>query len=346
MRAVLLILVACASPLPVEERTVWSELGEVDHDGDGFAAALDCDDERPDVFPGATEEVADGVDQDCDGHELCYADDDHDGFGGVEVVAVVGEDCDVPRNFTSSVSTDCNDFEAWVNPAADEHPADGVDQDCDGLEHCFIDADRDGWGASQHTPHADLDCLSSGVSYRVGDCDDGDGSRHPSRVEACNGVDDDCDAIVDGPTSHDAVRLFQDQDGDGWGVRTEVTRACPPLEGWARIAGDCNDLFSGAFPGNQEICDGVDNDCDVGVDEASDALGVKSWFLDGDGDGLGDPDTERVACNPPDRLWVDNALDCNDDDAFKTCRGCDHGGGGRSLWWLALGWMLRRSRQG
>ena len=39
----------------------------VDHDGDGFPEGEDCDDNNDLVYPGAPENVADGIDNDCDG---------------------------------------------------------------------------------------------------------------------------------------------------------------------------------------------------------------------------------------------------------------------------------------
>lgn len=42
----------------------------VDLDGDGYEAAVDCDDSDPLVHPGAAEVKYDGIDQDCNGHDL------------------------------------------------------------------------------------------------------------------------------------------------------------------------------------------------------------------------------------------------------------------------------------
>ena len=33
-----------------------------------------------------------------------------------------------------------------ISPEANDVPLDGVDQDCDGLESCFVDNDNDGYG--------------------------------------------------------------------------------------------------------------------------------------------------------------------------------------------------------
>ena len=104
-----------------------------------------------------------------------------------------------------------------------------------------------------------------------------------------------------------------DEDGDGDGVLASE---------------DCDDQNASVYPGAEEICDGLDNDCDGSVDPET-ASGVREWSVDGDGDGFGDPDTSVRACEPPSGA-VANALDCDDEDpsvhpdAIEVCDGLDN----------------------
>ena len=76
---------------------------------------------------------------------------------------------------------------------------------------------------------------------------------------------------------------------------------------------DCNDSDPDVYPGADEYCNGIDDDCDGTVDE-SDALDALDWYRDSDGDGYGDiTDIER-ACNEP-AGYTDDDTDCDDSEA-------------------------------
>ena len=72
---------------------------------------------------------------------------------------------------------------------------------------------------------------------------------------------------------------------------------------------DCLDGDASVHPDADELCDGIDNDCDGTVD-GSDALDATRWFLDLDGDGFGDPTTEVVGCGGSG--MVTDGTDCDD----------------------------------
>jgi hypothetical protein len=46
---------------------------------------------------------------------------------------------------------------------------------------------------------------------------------------------------------------------------------------------DCNDSDPTIYPGADEICDGLDNDCDTEIDE--EPVDGTTWYTDLDGDG-------------------------------------------------------------
>ncbi len=93
-------------------------------------------------------------------------------------------------------------------------------------------------------------------------------------------------------------------------------------DGWA-AEDDCEDDNSAVHPGQLEVCNGVDDDCDGNVD-GEHVIGGEIYFHDGDGDGWGAPATQIIACGqPPGFVRLDG--DCNDDDisihpgAVETC---------------------------
>jgi MYXO-CTERM domain-containing protein len=97
------------------------------------------------------------------------------------------------------------------------------------------------------------------------DCDDADPAVFPGATELCNGGDDDCDGVADdGLSTYD---WYVDDDGDGYGDVFDRNDCTPPTAGYVELSGDCNDLDGSTYPGAVELCDGVDNDCDLAIDE-------------------------------------------------------------------------------
>ena len=313
----------------LEETTEASVLS--DADGDGYSAEEDCNDSDASVFPG-TEEICDGIDNNCDGVAdegvltAYYADSDGDGFGSM---LVMEEACELPVGYVANGS-DCDDEDATVYPAAEE-VCDGVDNDCDGSEDedlgdfFYADVDGDGYGDLNNTTQS---CeLPAGYSLSSDDCDDQNSAIHPAAEEVCDGLDNNCNAIIDDDVVSGAPEWFRDTDGDGFGDPEMVSEACAQPEGFVADDRDCDDINSDVYPGAAEYCNGVDDDCDGSTDE-DDALDTLTWYLDGDGDGAGDQTQTTQACTQP-LGYLSDASDCddNDDDVYpgapENCNGVD-----------------------
>jgi len=114
--------------------------------------------------------------------------------------------------------------------------------------------------------------------------------------------------------------FFADVDGDGFGDPSSTSEACSQPSGFVTDASDCDDASSGIHPAAAEICDPADTDenCNGSSDEDDPTLDAASrplWSPDRDGDGYGDPGAAPLAnCDGPSGA-VDNADDCDDDDA-------------------------------
>ena len=115
-----------------------------------------------------------------------------------------------------------------------------------------------------HTCGGDED---GGGQYLPDGGDDGDAAVHPGAAEVCNGVDDDCDALVDEGLT---VRSYLDADGDSYGDAATPVDACGVPAGYVLDSTDCDDSRADVFPGAPELCDGVDQDCDGVVDGGCD----------------------------------------------------------------------------
>jgi hypothetical protein len=146
------------------------------------------------------------------------------------------------------------------------------------------------------------------------DCDDANALAFPDASEVCDGIDNDCDGTIDNDPT-DGTRYYADADGDGYGDPLSSQRTCVPTSGAVTESTDCDDTQSTVHPGAEEVCDGLDNDCDNAVDE--DITETLTFYADADGDGYGDPDSALLGCAPTSGM-VENADDCNDSDYLTS----------------------------
>ncbi len=89
--------------------------------------------------------LSDGIDEDCDGFELCYEDLDADGWGS-DSSTVLSADFSCNEFGTIFGGGDCDDSDFTINPAALDIPGDGIDQDCDGMDAGAVAVPRSSWG--------------------------------------------------------------------------------------------------------------------------------------------------------------------------------------------------------
>jgi hypothetical protein len=229
----------------VPGRGAFGGMGVVDADGDGLVPPFDCDDTNP-LIPAPSDVTCDGVDDDCDrridedapvvAHRV---DADGDGIGEGPVVEV----CALPggRDLLVVDTGDCDVADALPTRWYTDQDGDGHGVTADFVDACAAPPD-----------HVALD----------GDCDDTDATVFPGAADdTCDGVDNDCDDAVDEDATV-VVRIDADQDG----FAGDATRAgtCdeedPP-------PGDCDDRNALVNPAAEEVCDGLDRDCDGDVDE-------------------------------------------------------------------------------
>jgi len=287
----------------------------------------DCVDDAPEVHPSAPEVCGNSIDDDCDaltdepGCSGCitfYMDNDQDSWG------VAGDSqclSQATGKYTALNTGDCNDNDANIHPQATES-CNGWDDDCDdatdeeGASGCswyFHDGDDDGWGIT-----GDKKCLCSTAGLytatKSGDCDDTSSAIHPTAIESCNGWDDDCNGTADDEGASGCVQFHYDYDQDGYGI-DDIKCYCEATGKYSAAGGgDCDDASNQIFPGANEVCNNLDDDCDGAVDEEG-ATGCMQYYRDYDGDGEGSTQW-KCLCKPSGDYDVTNSKDCCDSDSL------------------------------
>ena len=300
----------------------------------------DCNDADPAVHPGVAE-VCNGIDDDCDGVtdgqdtggcKTFYKDGDKDGYGLSGDTQCL---CAGAGAYTATADGDCDDVVAAVNPGASE-VCNGADDNCDGqadegaAQGCttyYPDGDGDGFGTAAG---AKCQCTGGvGLVTESGDCDDKVAAVNPNATEACNGIDDNCDGVVDELMATGCSAYFEDKDSDNHGKPGVSQCLCAPTGDFkATVGDDCNDNNSQVYPGAGELCNGVDDDCDTQVDEEG-AFGCTSFFKDSDNDGYGVTSNKKCLCVAVDPYDSTLPGDCVDTDkqvyptAIEACNGKD-----------------------
>ena len=212
----------------------------VDLDGDGYgsgSAQRFCD--RPAGYaPNGSDNCP--LNPDMLDPVAYYFDGDHDGYGNPAAQFIA---CAItpPLGYVAQ-SGDCDDADISAYPGAVENCANlGLDNDCDGVNTAaeatdsvayFVDLDGDGYG----TGSATMSCTAiAGSATNSADCNDGNSAAYPAAPELCDGLDNNCDAVIDEGCVAFAVTLEGSATGIAPGetftVRASCTAPPAPLSG-------------------------------------------------------------------------------------------------------------------
>ena len=313
----------------------------------------DCADGEALVHPDM-EESCNGMDDNCAGGadegDVCPVlkyhcdldDDQHVSQSPSGSCAIFG--C-VPDGCAVDPGGDCNDKNALIHSDAAEE-CNGIDDNCsqgaDEENTCptlnyYCDKDADHHLSSTPTGTCSaFECVPMDCEVTPGgDCNDNARDINPDIPDVCNGIDDDCMAGPDDGGICPTIAYYCDGDDDGYPSTSQsgtcASFYCAP-ENCSEVVGtDCNDNAPHVNPGIPETCNGIDDDCQLGVDDTN-ACPTLAYFCDLDDDGhlslavSGTCDTFQ--CLPQDCLLAAGE-DCNDKKAqvnpemAETCNGVD-----------------------
>ncbi len=255
----------------------WPDLGYVCNGGKGQCAVkgitvckADGSSSTCSIQPGLPQtEICDNLDNDCNGATDEGCDDDGDGYCDANMGAIGHP------NACGYGPGDCDDTNVDVHPGAKEI-CDNVDNDCDGK----TDADdgdiiNDDPQVCENQKGACAGSKKYATMCKGGIWAKCDAPQYLgwnifySAVENCDNMDNNCDGVTDETC---------DQDGDGYCGKTKVILGAPtvcttldPISGQKIThTNDCDDNNAADFPGNVEMCDNQDNNCNNQVDEGCD----------------------------------------------------------------------------
>jgi len=217
-----------------------------------------------------------------------YADADGDGYGNASSTQAA---CSQPTGYVTN-NTDCNDNSNATNPGASEL-CNNSDDNCNSQ----IDEGASNSVSTFITACATYTWSVNNTTYTT--------SGNYTSGTGCN------TQVLHLTITAPALTYYVDADQDGFGAGTGSLFCANPGAGYSTANTDCNDANVSISPMAEELCDGIDNDCNAST---TDGLGTTSYFIDADGDTYGNPNITVVSCSAPAGYVSDNT-DCDDSNA-------------------------------
>jgi hypothetical protein len=239
-----------------------------------------------------------------------YADADNDTYGDASVSIL---SCGAPAGYVTN-SSDCNDADVNLN----------------GLQVYYADADNDTFGSAIDTI---VSCgIPAGYVSNNSDCNDSDANLNALQVYYADADNDTFGSATDSivscgmpagyvtnntdcndanPNANALQTFFADTDNDTYGDAGNSIIACTAPSGYVSNDTDCDDTESTVFLGAPELCDGLDNNCNLFTDEG---LTFTDYYVDTDNDTYG-AGASQPFCENPGVGYSLNALDCDDNNA-------------------------------
>ncbi len=200
-------------------------------------------------------ETCNGLDDDCNG----VVDED-----------LAGPPCAFSQGVCVGASAVCGGAAGWLECGAAEYGSDyepgevsceGLDNDCDGStdEGCVCtNGDTQSCGS-------DVGACERGIQTCAGAAWGTCAGEVGPMGETCDGLDNDCDEMVDEPSELSAPDCPMQL-----GVCTGAKRSCDGGAGWGACAGVPS--YGPDYEASEVSCDGLDNDCDGVIDEGCDCI--------------------------------------------------------------------------
>ncbi|MAG60346.1 hypothetical protein CL619_01030 [archaeon] len=207
-------------------------------------------------------------------------------------------------NCPTECITDCDDTNYDISPIGIE-VCDDLDNDCNGVideaggDLYHLDSDGDGFGGKETHDFCNPEF---GYVLNDDDCNDEDVNVNPAATEICDGIDNDCNGEIDEVGSE----WYLDSDGDGFGDVNNSQFDCDKPDGYVDDLTDCDDGNELVFPGAEEVCNLLDDDCEGTIDlDPNTGFSVCPefpattgyWPLDNDGFVSGDFDVKDYSVN-------------------------------------------------